>query len=84
MSTATLEIVIKLPSQSIKATELLQEIVNKGGLIGQCGRHFLNNEELAAKFIIACSVQCQYKVTFEKWGKKLENKIKNFAKVVQN
>ena len=62
----------------MSSRKLLYQIIQKGGLMADCARQYINDEALAQKFILECSTQCHNKVLKRQWGKKLISEIKNF------
>jgi hypothetical protein len=66
------------------AIKLLKEIVNKGGIIGQSGKLYLENEVLAGSYIIECSFHLERQAMKKFWGKKLIEKIARFKKKHEN
>jgi len=68
----------------MKAIEILQEIVDKGGIIGKCGSCYLTDEKLAGNYVVECSKNTYIEAVNRHWGSELVRKINEFAKVVQN
>ena len=66
--------------QTNKRTEILQEIISKGGLLGTCAKLYLNDEIMGHNFIIECSEQCHIDFTTEYFGKKLVMDILKYSK----
>lgn len=66
-----------------EATEILKQIIEKGGLLGQCGKFYLNDSQNAACFIKECSEQCHNKSAINQWGEKLVSDIKKFSETVK-
>lgn len=58
--------------------EIINEIINKGGLLGRCARLYENDEVKANQFIIECREQCHNKFMLEYFGRELVTKIINY------
>lgn len=63
------------------ALELLDRIIEKGGLIGSCAKMYANNVTLADNFIRECKEQCHNKMTEEYWGEDLVADIINYPSI---
>jgi hypothetical protein len=58
---------------------ILDRIIEKGGLAGQCARLYRNNTELSDAFIKECALQCHLAGARKLWGEKLTHEILNYA-----
>jgi hypothetical protein len=63
----------------MKSTALLKKIINKGGLIGSCGKLYVFDEGLATQYIIECSKQLHSEAIRNLWGKKLVEQIESYT-----
>lgn len=65
--------------------DLLNRIIEKGGLMGACAKMYTNNLALAEIFIKECKAQCHNKFTNEYWGEELVMDIlKHNSSILQN
>lgn len=51
--------------------KLLKQIIEKGGLLGECAKTWLNDEEKVNLFLKECSEMCNTPVAKKLWGDKL-------------
>ncbi|MBI2723108.1 MAG: hypothetical protein HYX39_13120 [Bacteroidetes bacterium] len=56
-------------------TEILTQIISKGGLIGSAAKFYLNDKEKTDKFILECAEQCHSKNAVNLWGEELVKEI---------
>ncbi len=59
--------------------EILERIINKGGIIGACAKRYIYNKELADQFILECYYQCYNNSAIQLWGEELIIDIQNFV-----
>lgn len=59
---------------------ILNNIIEKGGLIGTCAKLYLNDNEKEHQFIIECFEQCHNEETKEYWGSELRQAIIRYGK----
>ncbi len=64
---------------TMKTTEILTQLIAKGGLIGMCAKKYLENEALGIEFIYECYQQCHNTTAQKFWGEKLVKEIENFC-----
>lgn len=55
--------------------DLLNKIIAKGGLMGNCAKLYTNNIALAEVFIKECKEQCHNPFAKEYWGEELVKDI---------
>ncbi len=67
-----------------KRTDILNAIISKGGLMGNCAKLYLNDEVMGHQFIIECSEQCHLSLTFEYFGKELVYDIVKYSKNISD
>lgn len=65
-----------------EASEILKQIIEKGGLVGQCGKLYLDDSEKAARFIKECNEQCHNELAINQWGEKLVSDIKKLSETI--
>lgn len=63
----------------LEANEILNRIIDKGGLLAQCGKLYMDDPEKATQFIKECSEQCHNKSAVDQWGEMLVSDIKKFS-----
>lgn len=56
-------------------TEILTQIIRKGGLMGSVAKIYLNDKEKTDKFILECAEQCHNKNAINLWGEELTKEI---------
>lgn len=61
-------------------TEILENVIAKGGLFGICAKHYINNEQYATRYIIELSEQCHIQNMKEFLGRTLRNDILAFSR----
>lgn len=65
-----------------KTNRILTRIINKGGLYGHCAKLYLNDGEIAKKFIIECSEQRHNESLVDFWSKRLTQDIIEYKTLV--
>lgn len=55
----------------METTEILNRIINKGGLLAACGILYIKDKEKAHKFLLECFEMCHDHSTIEHWGEEL-------------
>ena len=60
--------------------EILKHVIAKGGLLGVCATHYINDEQDATQYIIELSEQCHVSNLKRHWGRGLINDILIFAR----
>jgi hypothetical protein len=62
----------------MESTQLLERIINKGGIMGSCAKMYIYNKELANEFILECYYQCHNNSATQLWGEELIIDIRNY------
>ena len=60
------------------AQEVLGQIIERGGLIGECAKQFTGKENETREFLADCAEQCMHTNIHEFWGEELTKKILKF------
>lgn len=60
--------------------EILENVIAKGGLLGICARHYINDEKDGTQYIIELSEQCHVDSLQRSWGSKLITDIVAFSR----
>lgn len=60
------------------AEDVLEQIIERGGLIGECAKHFTGKENETREFLADCAEQCMHTNIHEFWGEELTEKISKF------
>lgn len=63
-----------------ESLDILNQIINKGAIIGRCATLCLHDQVKADKFIKECAEQCHRKSAKKLWGENLTNAILNYSK----
>lgn len=64
--------------------EILETVIAKGGLLGVCAEHYINDENNAIQYIIELSEQCHVDSLQRSWGSNLITDIVVFARYHQS
>ena len=64
--------------------EILENVIAKGGLLGICAKHYINNEQSAIQYIIELSEQCHADSLQKSWGGNLITDIVTFSRHHKN
>ncbi|MDP1802200.1 MAG: hypothetical protein Q8L81_12660 [Bacteroidota bacterium] len=68
----------------MERTEILNRIIEKGGLMAACGIIYINDEKKAHGFLMECFEQCQDHSFVEYWGKELVLDIIKYGQSNEN
>ncbi len=63
-----------------KASKILERIIEKGGLYGQCAKMYKDDDRNTGLFIKECSQQCHNQSAIDQWGKELVTDIMDFSR----
>lgn len=66
------------------AEDILERIIERGGLIGECAKQFTGKENETREFLADCAEQCMYTNIQEFWGKELTEEILKFHDASRN
>lgn len=55
----------------IDKRNILNRIINKGGLLGSCAMLYIDNEDCSERFLSECYQQCHIEELIKFWGKEL-------------
>jgi len=58
---------------------ILNRIINRGGLMGAAAKLYINDEEKASQFIMECFEQCHNNSAKKIWGEELVSDIIKYA-----
>lgn len=64
--------------QFVESDEILERIINKGGIMGACAKRYISNKEQADGFILECYYQCHNNSAIKLWGEELVMDIQNY------
>ena len=64
--------------------EILENVIAKGGLLGICAKHYINDDEQATQYIIELSEQCHVDSVQKLWGSTLITDIIIFSRYYQS
>lgn len=59
--------------------EILNRIINKGGIMGAVAKTYINDQEETEQFIKECYQQCHNNSAQKLWGEELVHDIKNYS-----
>jgi hypothetical protein len=62
----------------MELSQILDRIINKGGLMGACAKYYSGNREKANQFIFECYLQCRHQGAVQFWGEELVIDIQNY------
>jgi hypothetical protein len=62
----------------MESTQILERIIERGGLMAACAKRYINNKEKADQFILECYYQCHNHSAIKLWGEELVMAIQNY------
>jgi hypothetical protein len=66
--------------ESLIASKIIEQIIEKGGLMGRAARNYVNDKSKEDQFIRECFVQCHHNAARHLWGEKLISEIERYVK----
>lgn len=63
----------------LNSTNILNRIINKGGIMGACAKMYINDEEKTNGFILECLKQCHNESAKKLWGEELVLDIRKYC-----
>ena len=64
----------------MESNQILERIINRGGIMGACAKRYLHNKEQADQFILECYNQCHNNSAIRLWGEDLILEIQNYIR----
>ena len=64
----------------MESIEILERIINKGGIMGACAKRHINDNEQSDQFILECYYQCHNNSAIKLWGEELVRDIQNYIR----
>lgn len=55
----------------MESIQILERIINKGGIMGACAKRYICNKEQSHQFILECYYQCHNRSAVQLWGEEL-------------
>lgn len=62
----------------MNSNQILERIIDRGGLMGACAKRYINNKEQSDQFILECYYQCHNNSAVRLWGEELVMDIRNY------
>lgn len=59
--------------------QILETVIARGGLLGLCAKQYINDEQLAKRYIIELADQCHFPNVQRLWGRRLVNSVVLFS-----
>jgi len=62
---------MKKKSKLEEQEAIMEQIIQKGGMIGQCAERYKDDNDLSDTFIRECAKECRDQVFYKFWGTEL-------------
>lgn len=66
--------------ETLEASNILEKIISKGGLMGKCAQLYKTDPILTDQFIRECFEQCHTPIALQQWGEVLVSEIRTYTK----